>query len=277
MPLGNQAICANKCTALPAPISVITKPVTTTEAETTEAETTEAETTEAETESPVTSSFIPSAGSNLDLVFIIEASDNMVVAEWNNVVTFCERIVRLAIHQNYDVNNVVIVARFMKTNSYLQRFVEGKIRELNLKLQAISSSTQLYQHFFESFIEIRKHVMTDVYPYLRQNSKKVLISITDYMYREGDDFNDMDDSIEVTIEIMNHFDVLIAIGVGPAVDEENLIMDANDGKVITENGVKEVGTNYQIMLAAEFEDLTDTDFAQTLFEKIESEPMEPTA
>ena len=71
-------------------------------------------------------------------MFIIEASDNMIVVEWNSVVEFCEKVVKLAIHQNYDVKNVVIVARFMKTNSYLQRFVEGKIKELDAKLKAIS-------------------------------------------------------------------------------------------------------------------------------------------
>ena len=62
----------------------------------------------------------------------------MIVVEWNSVVEFCEKIVKLAIHQNYDVKNVVIVARFMKTNSYLQRFVENKIKELDAKLKAIS-------------------------------------------------------------------------------------------------------------------------------------------
>ena len=119
--------------------------------------------------------------------------------------------------------------------------------------------------------------MSDVYPYLRYNSKKALISITDYMYREGKDFEG-NESIDVTIEIMDKFDVMIAIGVGPAIEEENLILDAShDDKLFVQESTGAAGYNYDTMLAAEFEDLTEEDFAQTLFEKIENEPTEPTA
>ena len=251
LPLQKQGVCANRCSPIPV-FSPTQEPVT---------------------QDLVTQEKVIVKNKNLDIVFIIEASDNMVVAEWDDIVSFCEKVINLAIHQKYSVKNVVVIARFMKTNSYLQRFLESKLSELDHKLQGLSASTHLYQEYFESFIEARKHVMTDVYPYLRQNSKKALISVTDYMYREGKDFENIDGSIETTIEIMNSFDVMIAIGVGPAVEEENLVMDVSHGsKLFIENGEK-----YQTMLAAEFEDLVREDFAVTLFEKIDTEATEPVA
>jgi len=162
------------------------------------------------------------SGQLIDLVFMLEASENMLNYNWVTVTEWVSKMIEdIKYEQGYSsLESMVIVIRFESYESQtMSRLVEMRRQQME---KATGVTVVVEQLDGTDSYDALNDVNMVYYVQLRQQAKKVFISLTDGMYRSRSSAKSDSAKAAVVKETLRLFDAVFALGYGSSVDEEEL-------------------------------------------------------
>lgn len=158
-----------------------------------------------------------------DILFLIEASENMISMNWQSVINWIKILVEDA-RENTDYTSVDSMAIVIRFRRYESQAIQ---RLLNLKKQELSQETgmQVYLEYLtestNDSYQALELIMDKYYPRLRIGSKKFLVTLTDGFYRTSSE-RSVEEKQAILDECQSKFDAMIAIGYGEVATNDDL-------------------------------------------------------
>lgn len=157
-----------------------------------------------------------------DLVFMLEASENMMNYNWKIITNWITNLIQQAkFEKGYtNLESMIIVIRFQtypseSVNRLMQRRKEALARATGVETVIETMDGQ------DSY-DALSLINNDYYGSLRKKSKKVLISLTDGLYRNKA-FKSKLEKESILETTMDNFDAVIAVGYGSSVNEDEIL------------------------------------------------------
>ena len=157
----------------------------------------------------------------LDIIYFIEASENILAYHWTAITEWMQLVSSTAADLKINADSIAIVIRFKSYNSdQFKNFLNRKVDEMKHKTGFQVIVTYLTDDGQDSY-DALEEVSESYAPELRYNAKKILISLTDGLYRTRSQKSAFQ---KATIMNKAHsaFDTMIAVGYGSNMNEREV-------------------------------------------------------
>lgn len=157
-----------------------------------------------------------------DVVFLIEASENILAYHWSDITSWIEQVLNEANEQGYEnIESLGIIVRFRQDQSKrFKKFLQKKVDKMQQQTGINISLEYLSGDDSDSYDALNL-INDKVFKQLRHNSNKILISMTDGLYRASSQ-KTTEEKVSIVNNTHENFSTMIAVGYGSTMDEQLL-------------------------------------------------------
>lgn len=161
------------------------------------------------------------AKKSLDVIYFIEASENILAYHWTAITNWMAQLSQQASDLNQDIESMAIVIRFKSYNSdQFKNFLNRKVQEMEHKTGFTVILKFLTDDNQDSY-DALSYVSQNHAAALRHNSNKVLISLTDGLYRTQS-VKSASQKAAIMSQAHSAFNTMIAVGYGSNMNQQEL-------------------------------------------------------
>jgi len=158
---------------------------------------------------------------SLDVIYFIEASENILAYHWTEITNWMTQLSNQAQNLNQDIESMAIVIRFKSYNSdQFKNFLNRKVQEMEHKTGFTVIIKYLTDDNQDSY-DALNYVVQTYAPELRHNSNKILISLTDGLYRTQS-VKSASQKAAIMSNAHSAFNTMIAVGYGSNMNQQEL-------------------------------------------------------